>query len=86
SRNTMSAFIRNLEEDELVERHLDPHDRRRFNICLTDKGRALVEQHTRTHLETVDHCFSTLDSAEQQTLFRLLQKLGEHLHKVNHSD
>ena len=46
SRNTMSSFIRNLEEEGLVERRLDAHDRRRFNISLTDAGRAVVSQHT----------------------------------------
>jgi DNA-binding MarR family transcriptional regulator len=76
SRNTMSTFIRNLEDEGLVERRLDPEDRRRFNISLTDNGRSLVTQYTRTHLETIDHCFHTLDTDEQQTLFGLLQKLG----------
>ena len=85
SRNTMSAFIRNLEADGLVERHLDPHDRRRFNISLTDSGRAVVEQHTHAHLETIDHCFSVLDGDEQQALFQLLHKLGEHLGEVHQS-
>ena len=76
SRNTMSAFIRNLEDDGLIERDLDPHDRRRFNISLTDSGRAIVSQHTRNHLKTIDDCFSALTPEEQETLFELLQKLG----------
>jgi DNA-binding MarR family transcriptional regulator len=76
SRNTMSTFIRNLEEEGLVVRRLDPQDRRRFNISLTDNGRSIVSQHTRNHLETMDRCFRTLDVEEQQTLFNLLQKLG----------
>ena len=82
SRNTMSAFIRNLEEDGLVERRLDPEDRRRFNISLTDSGRALVSQHTQDHLETIDQCFRALTTEEQETLFALLQKLGEHVTAV----
>lgn len=79
SRNTMSAFIRNLEDDGLVERKLDPNDRRRFNISLTDNGRSLVSQYARDHLETIGSCFSTLSGDEQQTLFALLQKLGNHV-------
>lgn len=79
SRNTMSSFIRDLEEDGLIERTLDPDDRRRFNIGLTDSGRALVSQHTRSHLETIDHCFSALTIEEKETLFQLLQKLGAHV-------
>jgi DNA-binding MarR family transcriptional regulator len=76
SRNTMSTFIRSLEEAGLIERRLDAQDRRRFNISLTDNGRSLVGQYTRNHLETIDQCFHTLDADEQQTLFHLLQKLG----------
>ncbi len=86
SRNTMSAFIRNLEEEGLVERRLDPHDRRRFNISLTDGGRAVVGQHTRDHLSTVDRCFSTLTEDERQTLSRLLQKLGAHVKAMSQDD
>ena len=82
SRNTMSSFIRNLEEDGLIERDLDPDDRRRFNISLTDSGRALVSQHTRNHLKTIDSCFSTLTPEEQETFFQLLQKLGAHVTAV----
>lgn len=82
SRNTMSAFIRNLEEEGLVERRLDPDDRRRFNISLTDGGRAIVSDYTRDHLKTVDQCFSALTPEEQENLYNLLQKLGAHITAV----
>ena len=76
SRNTMSAFIRSLEDQGLVERRLDPQDRRRFNISLTDRGRDVIRQNTRHHLETIDHCFHTLNADEMQDLIVLLQKLS----------
>lgn len=76
SRNTMSSFISNLEEAGLVERQLDSSDRRRFNISLTDAGRAVVREHTHHHLETIDHFFSALSSTEQDDLLNLLQKLS----------
>ena len=85
SRNTMSAFIRNLEEAGLVERRLDPSDRRRFNISLTDAGRAVVSEHTHHHLETIDHFFSALSSAEQDDLLNLLQKLSTQVAAVEGS-
>lgn len=75
SRNTMSSFIRNLEDEGLVERRLDPNDRRRFNISLTAAGRDVVRQYTRQHLETIDLFFSALCSDEQLDLLNLLQKL-----------
>lgn len=78
SRNTMSSLIRNLEEEGLVERSLDPNDRRRFNIRLTDGGRGLVNQHVRQHLAVVGRCFSALSPAEQRTFFELLDKVGSH--------
>lgn len=79
SRNTMSSFIRNLEEEGLVERRLDPNDRRRFNISLTDSGRTLIKQHTHDHLQSLDACFSALSPDEQATLLDLLHKLGTHV-------
>jgi DNA-binding MarR family transcriptional regulator len=82
SRNTMSALIRNLEDEGLVERRLDPDDRRRFNISLTENGRALVIDHARQHLTRIGSCFTVLTSDEQESLFRLLRKVGTHLETV----
>lgn len=76
SRNTVSALIRNLEEEGLVERSLDPDDRRKFNIRLTENGRSLVTNHARQHFQTIGHCFTILSSDEQTTLSQLLNKLN----------
>lgn len=82
SRNTISSFIRNLEEEGLVERRLDPDDRRRFKISLTEKGRSLVTNYARQHLATISDCFTVLSPDEQETLSRLLRKLGAHVKAV----
>lgn len=79
SRNTMSSFIRKLEDEGLVERRLDPTDRRRFNISLTESGRSLVTNYARQHLTVISSCFSVLNAAEQESLYRLLHKVGLHL-------
>jgi DNA-binding MarR family transcriptional regulator len=78
SRNTISSLIRSLEDEGLVERRLDPHDRRRFNISLTADGRARVTAYSRHHLATINQCFAALDIAEQETLLQLLRKVGRH--------
>lgn len=75
SRNTMSSLIRSLEEAELLARQLDPDDRRRFKISLTEKGRALVTDYARHHLTMVGSCFSALTAEEQETLSQLLRKV-----------
>lgn len=82
SRNAISSLIRNLEEEELVERRLDPGDRRRFNISLTEKGRSLVTEHARQHLTRIGSCFTILTADEQETLFQLLHKVGTHVKTV----
>lgn len=76
SRNTISGLIRDLEEEGLVQRQLDPADRRRFEISLTETGRSLVETHARQHLNTINDCFSALTPAEQETLTVLLERVG----------
>lgn len=79
SRNTISALIRNLEDEGMVERRLDPDDRRRFNISLTERGRSAVRQHAHSHLEMIDQCLRVLRPDEQVTLLALLQRLGAHM-------
>lgn len=82
SRNTISALIRNLEDTGMVERHLDPLDRRRFNISLTEDGRSLVTHYARQHLATIGDCFTGLTADEQETLYRLLRKVGTQIEAV----
>jgi DNA-binding MarR family transcriptional regulator len=83
SRNTISALIRDLEGDELIERSLDRHDRRKFNIQLTGAGRDLVREHVSTHLHIIASCFDTLDDEEQETLGHLLTKLSKRVFQTH---
>jgi DNA-binding MarR family transcriptional regulator len=77
SRNTISALIRDLEEEGLIARTLDPDDRRRFNIRLTENGRSLVRSHASRHLYMVSQCFSSLTAQEERQLSDLLAKIGD---------
>ena len=81
SRNTISSLIRDLEEEGFIERHLDPHDRRKFNIGLTPTGRHFVGEHAANHLHIISECFNRLTTEEQATLSQLLVKLGNSLGK-----
>ena len=76
TRNTVSALIRDLEDDGLVTRRLDQSDRRRFNITLTTAGRERVLAHASDHLQVVTHCFDVLSQDEKDTLGQLLAKLS----------
>lgn len=77
SRNTVSTLIRDLEDEGLIERHLDALDRRRFNIRLTEEGRNLIRQHSAAHFRAVAGCFDVLTPEEQQALSDLLAKIGQ---------
>ncbi len=77
SRNTISALIRGLEEEGLIERQLDQDDRRRFYIRLTDAGRQKVRDHARQHMQFVDNLFAVFNSEELDTLGRLLSRLNQ---------
>lgn len=79
SRNTISSLIRGLEEEGLIERHLDVEDRRKFNICLTGHGRDLVSQFAHKQFGAVGGCFNRLSADEQDTLSALLAKLSQNL-------
>jgi len=80
SRNTISSLIRGLEQDGLIARTLDESDRRKFNICLTENGRARVSQYAHKQFSAVAGCFNRLSLDEQETLGSLLGKLNHNLH------
>ncbi len=82
SRNTISALIRSLEDDGLIERRLDQDDRRRFNILLTETGRRKLRDHAQEHMKTVDDIFSALSADEMETLSNLLRKLNHCAHTI----
>ncbi len=75
-RNTISALIRGLEDDGLVERRLDERDRRRFSIALTEAGRQRVRQHANLHMRFVGDLFAAFTPEEMETLSALLTKLN----------
>ncbi len=75
-RNNISALVRGLEEDGLVERRLDEDDRRRFNIVLTDEGRQRVRQLAALHMKSMDALFAAFSDEEMETLRALLTRLN----------
>ncbi len=77
SKNTISTHLRTLEEDGLIERELDPEDRRQFRIRLSPAGRALVLEATPRFVTLLNRLAGALSSAEVEQLQQLLQKLHQ---------
>jgi DNA-binding MarR family transcriptional regulator len=82
SKNTISAHLRALEEQGLIERELDRKDRRQFRIRLSDRGRALVQAATPGHVRYLNGLTADLTPAEIDQLLELLHRLHRSL--VNH--
>jgi DNA-binding MarR family transcriptional regulator len=79
SKNTISSLIAGLEEQGLVERALDPDDRRGFRIRLSAAGRKLVTDTAPLHLRFMNQLVSDLSPEERTRLAELLQKLHRSL-------
>lgn len=75
SRNTISALLNGLEARGLIERRLDPEDRRSFRIRLTDRGRRIVSEHAPRLIDNHNRLAAALTPAEQNQLIDLLTRL-----------
>jgi DNA-binding MarR family transcriptional regulator len=84
SKNTISALLRGLEEQGLIQRTLDPMDKRGFRIRLTDAGRELVRSTAPQHLAYMNNLLTDLNPAERKLLTALLDKLCRSLAAHGH--
>jgi DNA-binding MarR family transcriptional regulator len=77
---SVTGIVDRLEKFGLVVRTGVPTDLRAKHVALTTKGRELVERVLEQHTQRIDALMGCLTTAEQTELFRLLSKLGQHLH------
>jgi DNA-binding MarR family transcriptional regulator len=75
SRAGMTNRLDRLEASGLIERSLDPTDRRSFRVCLTAKGRAVVDAAITEHAELVNRMDRVLSSEQRQHLDDALRAL-----------
>ncbi|GAA2789877.1 MarR family transcriptional regulator [Kitasatospora paracochleata] len=75
SRAGMTSRIDRLEAAGLVERRLDPDDRRSFQVALTDEGMATVDAAMTDHAATEARLLAPLTAAEHAALDSILRKL-----------
>lgn len=71
----MSQRLASLERRGLIERRLDPTDRRGVVVSLTAKGRRIVERIAAEHLANEERLLAPLSKKERHTLAALLKKL-----------
>jgi len=73
-RSEVVRMIDSLEAAGLVTRTRDPHDRRRYQLTVTTKGRRKTQETEREIEAATDHVLRRLDPVERDTLARLARK------------
>ncbi len=76
STSAMTNRLDRLENRGLIERTMDPSDRRGLKIALTDEGYALAEEMIVSHVATEESMLSALSDKERVQIRRLLAKIG----------
>ena len=77
STSAMTSRLDGLEKRKLIERQVNPGDRRGLKIVLTDEGFALGDKLVVSHVETQDRLLAPLSARERNQLRTLLNKLTE---------
>ena len=78
-KSSVTRIIKALEKDGYVVREAHETDGRSNRLFLTDAGKALQEQATSAHQESVEHRFDVVSQADQTDLITLLQVLNRQL-------
>ncbi len=71
----MSGVLNTLEKDGMVERCINPEDRRKVNIRLTGKGRGFIVDFLPAHLENVKKIGAEIQEDEVEQMFDSLKKI-----------
>jgi DNA-binding MarR family transcriptional regulator len=75
----MTSRLDRLEDAGYIERRPDPHDRRALLVCLTARGRGLVDGVIESMLDRQRRLLETLDADQGATLAQMLRSLLVHL-------
>ena len=76
TKQAVNQLLAELEASDLVERVVDPEDRRAKVVRYTERGMAMLREGDRIKRRMEAELTETLDAEELETLKRLLRKLG----------
>ena len=78
----VSRSIASLQKNGLLERHIDPADRRRVLLRLTKKGKQIMADLVPRVLEVETRLLEGLNMQEQKTLKSLMQRVSENANRI----
>jgi len=81
---TITQILNVLEKDSLIERTIDPEDRRAVKIKLTPAGIITAENARKTFAETFLGLIDYLGDQESKQLVVLLSKVNDYFNQVSH--
>lgn len=81
SKNTISSLLRGMENQGLIERSLDPSDRRVFRIGITEAGKDVLRKVAPDRIALMNNVVSVFSEDEIQLLIELLTRLWSSVEK-----
>ncbi|GAA0726783.1 MarR family transcriptional regulator [Dactylosporangium roseum] len=80
-KSTLVRIIDQLEEQGLAVRTRDPHDRRAFQVTVTERGRERLAAANAVAADLGDHLFGWLGAGDRRRLHELLQRIIQQAHE-----
>lgn len=77
SRQTINSAIHKLQKEGII--YLEPGDGRSTLVCLTDKGRQLIEEKAYPLIKMEQEIFNGWDKEERETYLRLMQRFRDEM-------
>ncbi len=84
-KNTISSLLSGLEEQGLIERTIDPEDKRGFFIRITPAGRERITATMPLRIRRINQLTSELNADEKKQLIMLLEKLHRSIILFHHN-
>ncbi|MFC3051571.1 MarR family winged helix-turn-helix transcriptional regulator [Kordiimonas pumila] len=73
---SVSALLTRMEKEGLIERRLNPDDRRSFQVTVTAKGRSLHKEMASDYAKWVASAMEDISDQEREVLMGLLNRLS----------
>lgn len=73
----VAVVLNNLEKKNLLTRRIDPNDRRKILVELTDEGKDMSRAHERKILENTTELFRMLGEHDSQEFVRIMTKIAD---------
>ena len=81
---TMTVIVKNLEKLEYIEKKINSDDKRYFDICLTNKGKKIVEEVLPERIQQLEDFTSIFTEEDKDNLLQILYKVkNKYKEKVN---